>query len=143
MRLRIPSIETNWLRRFCRWLPQPELALGSNPAVGGYYQHPFRGEILVGDVHVPADRGVIVLCASRTPDTIAHEWRHHWQRFCGWPPVRWRWAMMPGESYREAIVRYFRAPHELDALLFATGHAPDEVSLEWLDWIRADRAVQQ
>jgi YbbR domain-containing protein len=63
--------------------------------------------------------------------TIAHEFRHHWQKWKGIKFDSAGWANQKGKSYTEAIVEYFLGSvTEMDALLFELKYAHCDES-EW------------
>lgn len=107
----------------------PKIVYSSCEDVGGYYIEPERCEYEIDGSFVDASKGIIVV-STLWPDsidsTITHEWRHHWQRFNWGSFPEWPWALGNDDSYEESIKQYFRAPHELDALLFEYKYARNE-----------------
>lgn len=135
------SLEFNWLRRFDRSLVVPEIVFVHTPLAngtdecGGFYQQPIDQEFLIGDKFVDAHFGLIVIGIAEPEniaETIAHEWRHHWQLHNGMPFDNVRWQA--DKPYEHAIREYFlRSKAEMDALLFSRKVAPNDMTLEWLD----------
>lgn len=144
--MRFKSLELNWLSRYDKDLPLPEIVYSPDNVdfhgrrCGGCYYSPERNEYLFGDVYVPFDNGVI-LVGAREPElmigTLAHEWRHHWQLHRGLAKDGSGYNQEDFASldtYNAAIRKYFRTqPHEMDALRFQFKHAPDWCSQNMLD----------
>lgn len=89
--------------------------------VGGGYYYPSREELLLDDKWYRPDNGLILvnpLYPKDIPHTLAHEWRHHWQRFHGIP---YDGIPFTGDNYRDY---YMRSQSEGDALRFALRYAP-------------------
>lgn len=115
-----------WLRRHWKDLPVPRVFQMDGLDACGCYFSP-GGTLEVEDVaeyEIPA--GAIVLGSDPSPSTVAHEWRHHWQRFhAGLPET-------PGD--------HRSCPWERDCFLFelAVGIG-DSVTEEWEDALRFSR----
>ncbi len=142
---KIPSLETRWLHRSEKWLPQPVVIWEENNcSYGGLHIDPQQGETLIDNIHVPMDRGVICIAEyDMIEATVAHEWRHHYQTCSGWRYDGKSWAatFKAGATYEDAIVQYFRQSRaEMDALLYSVKVAPNELTEEWLEWINAHEA---
>lgn len=141
--LRHPSLELSWLPNSAlKGVSTPRVALIDSDLYGGVYygraerrSHPqIGGQLLDIDL---SEGALIALCITQTAGTIAHEFRHHQQAERGLIPEHGPgWYMAPGETYRDAIVRYFRTQWwEMDALKFEHKHAPSDTSAEWLEWL--------
>ena len=67
--------------------------------------------------------------------TLAHEFRHHLQRVhFGIKPDVIEWDI--GENYKDSIIKYFTSSvTEMDALLYEVKYYPDDVNLEWYEWL--------
>ena len=122
------SLETNWLKRFDRSLTQPEVVFVADlnidgVKVGGYYIEPQSREVAVGEFLVDAQFGVIAVSSNKEDDfiasTIAHEWRHHWQRHNGIKFDHIKWTGDKSIPWEDSIRKYFLSSRsEMDALLF-------------------------
>lgn len=138
-RLRIPSLEISWLPRSLRKdLSLPRIVVIDDlPYAGQYWRRMPDRYVTPFDMDL-REGAVIALNANHRPATIAHEFRHHWQReFLGcdggsiWAP-----ASDSNADYWKEIKRFFRAYwHERDALMFEISAAPDDVNLEWFDFL--------
>lgn len=78
--------------------------------------------------------------------TIAHEYRHHWQRQNGWdqPSSVWSAAASPEEMvvYGKRLVKYFRSQAwEMDALRYQLRIAPDDLSTRWKELLIHDSVL--
>ena len=82
------------------------------------------------------DRGIIVLFewpewSGEEQNTIAHEYRHHWQ--CA---MFGRWNGKPLDlslGYEAMLRKHFEQPHERDAQRFAHRREPTAMSHYWND----------
>lgn len=134
-------IELNWLRRGNKEIPLPEIVFGrSGVNYSGCYHRPGIGEQLIDGRFLDLSRGIIVICDDgiETDDfyanTIAHEWRHHWQ-FIVKGPYSFSPFVFNG-NYRESIVKFFKSqPLEMDALLYAEKKAPSVSTRQWIEWL--------
>jgi len=134
-RVKYPSLEVGWLMRREKWLPMPEVVLCEGLEVGGCYIGPSEDLQLYGGVLIEPSRGTILAAdygeAMPLAGTIAHEFRHHWQKWKGIKFDGAGWANQKGKSYTEAIVEYFLGSvTEMDALLFELKYAHCDES-EW------------
>lgn len=145
-RARLPSLETRWLQRSEKWLPQPAVFRVSDCGTGaGFYLHPWpegEYEVVAGSgVYAHLPHGALVIGAaswggavtqdeSMQRSTLAHEWRHHWQRWSGWrfdsQPPAWEWA----EWESSIALYYLRSRVEADALRFELARAPSDLTDE-------------
>ena len=129
-RIKLPHRELSWLpnSELKGLLLPPIYVIDDSDDYSGYYEHgdsESRGEIVVVENEYYAS-------------TLAHEFRHYWQFVnFGLPDESSRWNNE--KDYRTAIVEYFcTQAHEADALMFECKHAPNDVNLQWLEWIRHD-----
>jgi hypothetical protein len=99
---------------------------------GGLYHQPGDYELCIDGRFYDGCFGIIVIGEHEgAAATIAHEWRHHWQRHNGLDfdnvPLR------PDLPYEENIRQYFRrSKSELDALLFERREAPNYINDYWM-----------
>lgn len=143
MALRMNSfLELNWLARHDKDILLPLILISSEYACGGYYLSPKKQECLIDDRYYPQDRGVIVVNNNEFKDSpesiVAHEWRHLWQTYQGWPKeVDTSWFNLDELlSYKQKIIEYFnRSFTEMDALLFELKKAPCDAVLMWYEWL--------
>jgi len=132
----------HWLWKKDKDLCIPEIIIGNNSQISGCYYHPTRDQILLSDEIVDLSKGVIFIDESNIineehfSQTLAHEWRHHWQYFntCEYYECPF---IFDDCDYYECIVRFFKYNYyELDALLFELkSHPPSSDSYlnGWLD----------
>lgn len=138
----LSSLETRWLKPD-KGLPQPLVVHEINSARGGCYYQPWSGQVEIGGRFYDMRTGIIVISEGdspeRIPEIIAHEWRHHWQRFNSrryydYPTncdVSFTW-----ENYRAATVEYYTSSVcEMDALLYSLRKAPNDVNRLWFEWM--------
>ena len=117
------SLELNWLARREKWLRLPALLFieGASDWVadaGGYYVAPREGDFFFEGQHRSCKSGLIAVLVNHCgsiEQTIAHEWRHHWQSHHGIKLTR---GFEEAVSYRERVRRHFQRPIEMDALRF-------------------------
>lgn len=138
------SLEFNWLRWRDRSLVIPEVVYVSKPVhpqfgteCGGFYCQPGKYELRVEDQFYDGAFGVIVVAADAKCDgrsTLAHEWRHHWQRHNG---IAFDSALWDSRKHYETAIRqYFRnSKCEIDALRFETAVAPSDVNDYWMSLV--------
>jgi hypothetical protein len=124
------SIELHWLSKRDKWLVLPELRF----VKGGYggttcYIDPvdYAYECSWGETML-AKNGLIVINTTDWVDTeevkaaIAHEWRHHWQTHSG---VKCQdsssdmYSTLDFNNWEHAVKKYYKIPHERDALEFS------------------------
>lgn len=78
--------DLHWICGQDKGIPVPNLVYYDN-GFGGEYISP-RDECVINDEWIDAKNGVIVVNPTVHPKyhegIIAHEWRHHWQKFNGW-----------------------------------------------------------
>ena len=139
--VKYPSLEVGWLTRREKWLPMPEVILCEGLGVGGCYIAPSEELQLYDGVLVEPSRGTILVCdqGDEMPPEgiIAHEFRHHWQKWSGMRFDGTGWEMKKGKSYIELIVEYFLGSiTEMDALLFVVKYAPCPLTELWLEQCR-------
>lgn len=136
------SIELGWLSRHDKDLPLPELVFASRLAgCSGYYARPGRCESFVGGKGFDLTGGLIVCGetdAREAANTIAHEWRHHWQIFhMGLKDSLTRFNETI--DYDSAIREFFKDWREMDALLFSHRRAPSPISHSWMELIKCPK----
>jgi hypothetical protein len=118
------SLELNWIRNVDRTIPMPEVMyFPFTDAAGRYYNPELGKEIYDADGKPFSLKYGVIAVSSKFPElieeTIAHEWRHHWQFFNGFKfdvsPIN----LFKKFSYEEALIRYFATSKtEMDALRF-------------------------
>jgi hypothetical protein len=136
-------IELNWLRKGNKEIPLPELLFEHTGLCGAYYMQPSREEVLIGNRFYDLSKGFIVVNPSNDDsfiaNSIAHEWRHHWQYCHGLsnpnPP-----QYKDCNNYEKSIANFFRGCwSEMDALLFSIEKIPDDISLYWMEILRKEK----
>lgn len=137
-RARFPSLEFNWLPNSIRkGLSTPRVVYTNSDQYGGRYIWPDTGIIECFDMDTSEGAIIEVTSSHSTASILAHEFRHHWQRYCAdlKPGKAWRQPSTMDE-YKKQIIRYFRDdPFEMDALCFEIAIAPSDISLMWKEWI--------
>ncbi len=119
------SIELGWLQRINKELILPELCFAPLEGTAGCYYSPRACEqVIVGDIAVASDHGIIVVSTKDIGSCgaiLAHEWRHHYQHCHGWKPDGIGWS---GKGdYGAELRRFFSASLiERDALRFEMQH---------------------
>ena len=118
------SIELNWIRNYDKSLVIPEVVFSSTSNVGGRYYEPKKDELLIDNTFYNLQYGIIEISQEYPDEThrsLAHEWRHHWQKCNGWNVNRvfcWPEKFNLAE-YDSLIKKYFLLNiDELDALRF-------------------------
>lgn len=134
-----PSLSLSWIAKQDKTIPMPVLVVDVSTPYCGMYYRPRNEGVVIGEKTISARKGIIFFNPEKpdVADTLAHEWRHHWQFWSGpgLDPV----AFDYGGEYRSAIVKYFRSSRcEYDALRFSVKHAPSEMSLLWKSWVIED-----
>lgn len=136
MLVKYPSLELNWLpNSMLKGLTLPEIRFIEVENASGSYTPPYKkNKPLIT---------ISTLWPEDIHETIAHEFRHHWQlynvlgEFPDWP-----WGR--GTDYKESIIDYFTgAWHEWDALQFSLKVAPTDVTLLWKEWINESNCKKQ
>jgi hypothetical protein len=140
------GFETRWLKG-PKWLSPPSIVIASKQYCrnsDGAFVSP-RAEIEIDGRCYDASKGIIYISANACDGTLAHEFRHHWQYWCGLKydgePFGAQQACSY-DDYRVAIVRYFTVSYsESDALLYELKKTPrNNPANAWLDWIREPTA---
>jgi hypothetical protein len=131
-------IELNWLRRGNKEIPLPDIIFEKIELGSGLYYKPEKSEIAIEGRFYDLSNGLIVISpimdSPFTANTIAHEWRHHWQFISGIKSNPWSWNF--GSNYKDNIINFFNSSStEMDAFNFALNKAPDDTSLLWKDWL--------
>ena len=120
-----------FLRPSDKDIPQPAVCLVSGYQAGGCYYHPSQSEVQLGNRFIDAERGILVMDINSEDDSLAHEWRHHWQFINGWVYDGHQWGS--GADYWTNLKRYFRTSRsEMDALVFSQQRTAS-VHEGWLD----------
>lgn len=133
IKIKYPSLEYNWLPNSLRkGLVTPRLYLSDDESVGGQYwaEQDWASDYWGFDL---SEGPIIILAGLQTPGTIAHEYRHHWQRHNLMPELDGKQWHTPDDwdAYWDAIVDYFRSSIcEFDALRYQIQLAPDDFALE-------------
>jgi hypothetical protein len=135
---RLPSLEFNWLPNSLRkGLDTPRVVYSDSAPYGGCYYWRDRG--IVEHLGLDTAEGAIIEITTVCPaqSVLAHEYRHHWQRQNARLTTGTVWHRVETVAdYRKEIVRYFsQSPFEMDALYFELSVAPNDVSLEWKEWL--------
>jgi len=139
------AIDLHWLWERDKWLPLPDLVYRQDGSGSGVYYPPDPSPFFLEDGNTIAGLNGII-CVSpdhndteeAVANTLAHEWRHHWQWHSGKPWTPQRWAQCSADEYLGNIAAYYlRSRMEMDALLFSVRAAPSELSSEWVDAISA------
>lgn len=116
---------------------------------GGYYEEPDKDGSILDDngKEISTRKGALVIAREYCYDenfmlnSIAHEWRHHWQRF------NTKWAsefprFKEGKSYRQNIISFFSSSSlEMDALMFSQKIAPCDSVKEWISWLEEAKVL--
>lgn len=132
-------MEFNWLPlSFRKGLSTPSVIVNDSMPYGGcYWWRTADRYITPFDVDLK-EGPVIEVPSNCRPSTLAHEFRHHWQReILGCDRVStWSPKSDSPPDYWQEIRRYFSVYwHERDALMFEVATSQDEINLEWLDSI--------
>ena len=136
----IRSLWFTWLRKEDKSLSLPDIVFADEPNRSGCYYHPDRNPVFIGANEYCPRRGLIVVGIESNDDeqianTIAHEWRHHWQ-FHNMKHTPYA-SFDSSIPYQAAIRNFFRSDHkEMDALIFSHKIAPCETTEIWLEYLR-------
>ena len=144
------SHHLDWLARKAKDILLPHLVFVESLEDGNSAccYRPYKGEMQVGNVFVPFDKGLILVSESQMKfgsleNTLAHEWRHHWQWF-NFPRAGYSTKFnADATNYKDAIIKFFKDPKEYDALVFSHKVAPDRTSRTWIAWIQEYRLLQR
>ena len=148
-------IELGWLNHKAKDLTPPALFVVEGLVLGftsGCYYRPFRGEVVLDGRCVSTERGLIVISglnesrgldSQEAPNALAHEWRHHWQTFNVRRGLPSHWGKSWSADYENSIVKFFKNPHEMDALLFSYHIAPCETTRLWLSFIQKNMQMNK
>jgi len=135
--------DLHWLGRLDKDIHWPLIVYTKTEEYGGCYVYPANEEEVVDGKYYSLNKGLIIVSLlndNNHPNfiinTIAHEWRHHYQYYKGWYKYRINRYWNECEKYQTNIINYFnRLPQEMDAFLFSLKRYPDEVTLEWYEWL--------
>jgi len=140
IKLRHPSLEFNWLPNSLRkGLKTPRMIITDDENCGGRYWHRTQYDCVTPFDFNLREGAVIELAQLKSPGTIAHEYRHHWQKYnARLDGTKWQ-TPDSWDDYWNAVVAYFNTSwSEFDALRFQVKHAPDDFSLE--TWERVGKS---
>ena len=135
------SLELNWLSSVDKQYSIPKVVFTTGGENSGVYYQSEPLEYLIGQIYVPFDTGVIVVEGDDTisiANTLAHEWRHHWQRHNGfkWKPKSWNDMYARVGTYEKAIREYYHTQWwEMDALMFSARHGNDVYTEYWMELV--------
>lgn len=140
---RFPSLATRWLQRLDKWLPQSVVVVAQT-RYGGFYVRPQAGEYWICGRPIDARRGIICISESakseEEAETVAHEWRHHWQFWSGWQYDNLSWDALAPRGYEAAIISFFTGSRsEMDALRFSHERSPSPQTEQWCQMLRNRR----
>jgi len=130
--------ELNWLRKETKHISVPELVIDSGVSkASATYFWPANEEVLIKDKFYDCKNGIIAINADSTimVSSLAHEWRHHVQYYYHGSSCK-STAWKNKKNYKKEIIDYFTNNiWEMDALLYEIKKAPDDVNLQWYEWI--------
>lgn len=143
---RYPSLSLNWLHKEQKDIPTPQLIIQEWPTweVGGCYW-PVGCDGNEEYQNIRNHNGTIFVNVSNSEsieETLAHEWRHHYQywqlgmafkHITSWDSLRQHY------DYKISIKKYFTQWHEWDALTFAHHKAGNDTTESWLEIINDTR----
>lgn len=140
---KIPSnyLELNWLSKRYKGISLPLIIFDDSILdYVGFYMSPMKQEILINDRLYPLDYGLIyindTMDYNSIVNTIAHEFRHHWQHMMNWKYDGIGWELDCNLTFEQQIKEYFRnSKCEMDALLYSNKIYPCDCTLEWNEWI--------
>lgn len=128
------SLELNWLKKFDKSLSIPRIAFVTDfEEASGMYFEPEDAEELINGIYYPLDKGLLIvrtdLPDSKAPiDTLAHEWRHHWQRYNFGTTYYDGYPWNASIAYDDALIEYYTKSYcEYDALTFANKVYPCDI----------------
>jgi len=143
------SHHLDWIAREAKDVPPPRLKfIDCLIGCSGCYYRPQGAEIQIYDEFVSLDKGLILVSEAHMtergdlPNTLAHEWRHHWQTFNAAGPNRVQ-PFRIDIAYQAVIIEFFQNPRERDALVFSHRKAPSETSGMWISWINKSRLLRK
>lgn len=136
MKVKLPSLELNWLN-YPKDVSIPDIVtVGVNDIdYGGCYFEPEYNAVSVADRSFSLERGLLLVREDNYESTVVHEFRHHLQRVhFGVEPDVLNWKTEG--NYKDSIIEYFSSSlTEMDALLYEVTHYPDDVNLQWYEWL--------
>jgi len=130
----LPGLETRWLSKHERQLPIPNVIYVEGFQFGGLYVPPWNKSQIIEGIEVSPSNGTIIvgIWGDDLPVSLilAHEWRHHWQKWNGWKydGIGWNFSA----DYKESVKKYFtKSRCEMDALRYETQRAACDQS-KWV-----------
>lgn len=115
-------------------IPKPKVVYEKNDDMGGVYHHPDKNY----------KYGLIKICdisESEEEETLAHEYRHHWQYFNGVKDLNEidynEYLRLFHSNYKLGIQLYFtESIIEMDALTFCyRNNFHSDTLLEWIEYV--------
>lgn len=124
------SLHLNWVSRKSKQTITPKVAyIEGHEEYGGFYVEPSYYPYIYEGIEIPCEKGIIFAVDDDTcRATIAHEWRHHWQKLNGWDLnySKYNYVFSDPDIYDREIIRFFTDnDFEMDALMFEYTHAMD------------------
>lgn len=133
--------DLNWLRGIDKEISLPKVVYFESYDYGGIYFHPMDEEIYVEGVYYDCKKGIIIVNTLEREDrevsaTLAHEWRHHWQKVNGWKYDGIGWYSDEYSDYKADVIEYYtKSISEFDALLFEKKKTKADYASEWYEWV--------
>lgn len=134
------SLEINWIRKYDKSLPLPELVFCNTWDIGGGYYRPTDAKVLHFNQRTIDNKHGTILINPDFPDNfesvIAHEWRHHWQYHKGLRNPLDYTLWNPSGDWKSDVFHYFTEDRfEFDALMFERKFAPSDLNEQFWDAI--------
>ena len=138
--IKYSSLHLSWIYKKTKQLTLPKLVyIDEHSEYGGFYANPSYFPFEFEGHEIPCDKGIIFAVESDTcMGTIAHEWRHHWQKLNGWDLEydNYNYKFSDHDTYDSEIIRFFTDnDFEMDALKFEYTHAKDWLNSERIDML--------
>jgi len=133
----LPSLELNWLRKD-KDIFLPKIVFATMDGCGGFYAHPEENEYYFNGTYYDRVKGILFIDDTNDDsfvvNTIAHEWRHHWQFVSGFGFDHVE--LNCGLEYKDMIIDFFKSSWtEMDVLLFSLEMYLGDEALEWYEWL--------
>ena len=133
----LSSLELNWLCKD-KDISLPSIVFAAMDGCGGFYAHPEKDEYYFDGTYYDREKGLLFIDDTNDDtfviNTIAHEWRHHWQFMKGFNFDHK--SLNRGLEYKDMIIDFFNSSWtEMDTLLFSIEMYPDDGALEWYEWL--------